>query len=507
MEIGSQETAKELFSFLDTQQKGYVVLDEISRLVDVNEEFTPSQLNSIFSFLDKHGEAKITLQGFIEAFVTSRDADLLLQNRGESTGANADEIVDNTCLDQPDYLTKETQSPPTLTIGIPSTRLARPDGFHTPLIRRVDYDHVSDVKGNSFLPASDDVFEGDGLLTLDSPTLSASPSRSTLQRSPSLRKRTSRPQLTPKNSGEYDDLIRLPPDGGEGSSNRSSPKRSRRTHPQKIKPNNGLDEHSRGFAKEAINDLLKIVDTHTLSSLGVYGHQKDGVWRHDINWNVPDEPSNSDMPNERTCPPWLRASMDWTYDDVSTRPDSRENKWNSDIDENDVESGTTPSNSSHSLNSLHNCDIENLEQPPDEEAEIEPMCNPSDSSHKHSAFSPSCISGAPDSYADFDSPKPKTRDRNETASVDGGNKMQVGATVDRNVVGNLIFDMGDQNHVGLYDRILNYSGVELNSRLSSSETSLHELLIEAEAVRNNAAHMEDFDSVLKRINGMALFGG
>ncbi len=513
MNSASYETAKELFSYLDKNQKGYISVEEIAHLSNESEEFTQTQLYSIFSLLDKTGQGKITLQDFTEAFLASGELSDAHQDRNTEEGQSNAVSAAIDCPKKPSSTREaDTRNSDTVDILFDSSRHVNTDGLEINIKPRRD---VSSYPGKtSFdITNNDDVFEGDGLLCLDSPVLSASPSRSpikaTVARSPSLRRRqSSRNQLT--SNIEKDQEVRLPPDGVEGDSNRRSPKSSTRKDggkdSHKRKTHGNIDKASRGFATEAISDLLKIVDSHTLSNLGVYGNKRDGVWRHDVNWNVSNDFERNDLSDERTCPPWLRASMDWSENGVvngNVISESRESGLNESGSEmNSVVSLKLEDNDCESLDSdfyATNNESSHLEEPGDE-AELDPMCDISGCQVTHTLNE--------DSPSDSNTTlNPVNHSRISNHSEDGANKMQVGATVDKNVLGNLIFDLNNGNQTGLYDKILNYSGVELNSRLSSSETSLHELLLEAEAARNSSCHVEDWDSVMKRINGVTLFGG
>eukprot|EP00794_Sanderia_malayensis_P016749 gene16749-18443_t len=506
------ETAKDLFSYLDQESKGYITLDEVSLL----EEFNQSQVRSVFSLLDKNGQGRVTFEDFAEAFLSSGEVS------SHTTGINTEEKNNavSSPVDCPKRKpgTKDKDAPPH-PIDIVRSAAIQVNNVDR-LVDTTDYKQcVFDATPSSNITKEDDVFEGDGLLAIDSSALSVSPCRTSakasLIRSPSLRKRQgSRVRGTSCIGSE--DQVRLPPDGVEGDNvNYSSPKN--------LASHSKLDRHdvnrdcdlSKGFAKEAISDLLKIVDSHTLSNLGVYGNRKCDVWPRDVRWNVANEFTSTELSDERKCPPWFRTSMDLSDDHSTVKPNGRRSAspTNNDTSEahheatsNPITDGFESISSDDDLYSktTHNNDVTSRS---DDEAELDPMFD----YHSECGTRQNCVSADDHNVDAMDNATDLQSDENSHElnlhSESDDNQMQFGATVDRNVRGNLIFDVANANHAEIYDKILNYSGVGLSSCLSSSETSLHELLLEVEAARNHSGCVEDWDTVMKRINAVSIFGG
>ena len=522
MDADRYETARELFSYLDYEQKGFIAVEELSVLGSIGGEFTESQLYSVFSVLDKEGSGKITLQDFTEAFVTLGN----LSNAGDYHNTEEEHGL-STPIDCPkaDLWNQENQD--TIHDEIPGVGLMTGNELNLTAGNFTDTanlqpgsktcgevgerdENIEPSKTDHVVVHVDDIFEGEGQLLLDVQSLSASPTA----RSPLRAPKTRSPSLRRRFGSSLDCDIRLPPDGGEGNNSiQSSPKTSQLQKKDSNKQvASSQDIQTTGFAKSAINDLLKIVDSHTLSNLGVYGNERGGVWRHDVNWNVQDC-STHVLSDDRKCPPWLRVSQDWTENGARSRSEGMESKLTSDLcrTDSDLTSnfGEMESTSSDYCSNPE-CKAKNSFKPINSEADLNSMCDCENSNSNRSMFSPTGFSESSptDSLSNFDCVRTAlSPDQIDANSINGNQKMQVGASVDTNVVGNLIFDTAEENNAQIYDRILSYSGVELNSRVSSSETSLHELLLEAEAVRNKVSLIEDWDLVIKRINGVSVFGG
>ena len=558
MDPQSYVTAKELFALLDKQQKGFILLDELKNFGFIGQGFSDSQLHSVFSALDKDGEGKITLDDFAEAFVTlsqsfvdeSKPQQIAEGQEGALSLLSA-ELERNDGFSKHDDTTsqanKNINRPTSLDIKAarrkPSSLVEDfelKDLENLERSSRLSKHRSEDYSISVSVNTPDDIFEGEGLLCSDSEPCSPSPSlrskspiRPPYQRSPSLRRRAKNPLGRSVSSPTHFKTIdRSPPDGVEGDDNKQQsppPMNTRKASSQSIGSTGRRRSISRrdggrdiqipggGFAKEAIGDLLKIVNAHTLSNLGLYSNDKERLCRHDVSWHThQNSTAGSGLSDDRKCPPWLRTSQDWS--DIASIPERGESTL-SDFSRSDRDvlspelaiSESESYTSSGDLCSVYTGDSRCLSQHP----EMGSQCtvDTENTDFKRGLMSPSDLSeySTSEPCSEFDPSKHvEPKDSNENFVIHGEQQQQqrhIAATVDNETIGNLIFDNGDENHVGLYDRILNYSGVELNSHMSTSESSLHELILEAEIARKSASVVEDWDTVMKRINGVALFGG
>lgn len=555
MDPQSYVTAKELFALLDKQQKGFILLDELKNFGFIGQGFSDSQLHSVFSALDKDGEGKITLDDFAEAFVTlsqsfvdeSKSQQIAEEQEGALSLLSAE-------LERKDEFSKldETSSQANKNINKPtSLDIKARRRKSSSLVEDLELKGLENLERSSRLSkhrsedfllsvsvdTHDDIFEGEGLLRSDSEPCSPSPSlmskspiRPPYQRSPSLRRRAKyslgRSVSSPTH---FKTIDRSPPDGTEGddSKQQSPPPMNIRKNSSQSIASTGRSRSvggrrdikipGGGFAKEAISDLLKIVDAHTLSNLGLYSNDKERLCRHDVSWNTHRNSSaGSGLSNDRKCPPWLRTSQDWS--DITSIPERGESTL-SDFSRTDRDflspelavSESESCTSSGDLCSVYTGDSHCLSQHP----EMGSQCtlDTDNTDFRRGLMSPSDLSeyATSEPCSEFDPSKlVEPKDSNENFVIHEEQQQRhrhIDATVDNETIGNVIFDNGEESHVGLYDRILSYSGVELNSHMSTSESSLHELILEAEIARKSASIVEDWDTVMKRINGVALFGG
>lgn len=524
MDSSSFETAKELFSILDVQQKGFILIDELSKIGD---EFSDSQLHSVFAALDKDGEGKITLKDFADAFMSlsRRDDDENKRNNGEYPSHGCTEQEGGSCLplhanlkyDSDLYVNEDSFSRSGIftDLQVDENKPSLQGEIHTD--KHVEkFGELTETNGEQMIGETterkDDVFEGEGLLHVDQQVYSTSPSRPQYLRSPTLRKK--RTNLPPE-SGAIDRkgpeiTDRSPPDGNEGDtclqriSSAKSRKIATRERHKSVKTQVCMPYS--GFAREAIVDMLKIVDAHTISNLGLYDNRNNPSQQNVImdSSDILDNNMHSDVDN------WShQRHTGGEYRDLM----SRDPKYYETLCPEQTSTGFRPMRINSQGISL-----------PSEQGSADFVSEDESTDSRLSMFSPSSV------YSDFacsletHSESESTHHINDKDShshiIDSENQTRligthaldhrspsIGAKIDRETIGNLIFENDEEQHEDLYDRILNLSGVELNSRLSSSESSLHDLILEAEVAKKSAALLEDWDSVMKRINGVSIFGG
>jgi len=531
MDSSLYEKAKNLFSEIDVEGKGYILREDLALMSD---GFTDSQLHCVFSELDKDGEGKITLDDFASAFIAlsqgrydenseqSVNEELSLSStdpgRPDCFALHASPTLcdeDNNISDCGDTLEPVAHS------GIGSQACTLETGSeqtdqHFRNYQETVIDQMLSEDRN------DDVFEGEGLHA-DTPTLGTSPSRPTFVRSPSIhrRRRTVSSDQSGADSKIPDTTQRLPPDGNEdshcqrrrslgtrknGSSNKRKPTRTHVSLP------------GSGFAKEAILDVLKIVDSHTIANLGLYDNSKS-AWRRNVNMSSLDVIGKDSKDSISTwCPSFVDEEYQTSNNEARDRP-----------------RGCVHCQSDHLYAELHLNENEVCSDFEHSRANTQAVCMHSDAASnctsedgatdsRTGVFSP-CSGSSENAYsfenhAEFDMGKRmENRDSNENIyNSDDGSQVKgmredcsspyISATVGKEDIGNLIYESDfERGQKILYDRILSVSGVELSSRLSSSQSSLHDLILEAEVAKKSAAIVEEWDSVLKRINGVSLFGG
>ncbi|XP_065050966.1 uncharacterized protein LOC135680741 isoform X2 [Rhopilema esculentum] len=508
------ETAKDLFSLLDKQQKGFISIDELCTASELGNNFTDSQLHFVFSTIDKDGEGKITLDDFTEAFLTLSKEDNSV-NRHENTEGLS---LLSSQLERSESVHKDNSLFKVFGSSFDSdgmqagaeTNNAKSDlkklGYSSDSFvgeskSTIDRELVGCDRSRALGTTDndghkDDVFEGEGLLNIEARSYSQSPSRLSFPRSPSMRRIRSnenRERLARSNDELIESEVcdRSPPDGNECeiSTSNSSPKiherKSLSREPSKAAKSKQAFPGS-GFAKEAIFDLLKIVDAHTLSNLGLYN--KNGrPLASDVTSNSSNFFGGASLGNERSCPRWLHTSQDWTE---NARADSKLDK--------------------KSVINDPDCVSINSEACTGFGTKVErPIIGSMQDLRLNSEGDPRLFSPTSDYSQSSDSQSSDFNPANDMEDNDFNRdqRMCIGARVENETVGNLIFESTDEGHDGLYDRILSCSGVELNSLHSASETSLHDLILEAEVARKSASLVEGWDSVMKRINGVTLFGG
>ena len=526
------DTAKELFSLIDTHQKGYILKEELSLMVD---DFTDLQLHSVFSALDKEGEGKITLDDFTEAFValtnhnrqddhenkqdTSEELPMVCTAREGSycvkrhVGSHCDTDV-NVNIKRSGYeVLDKAQSEKSLQ-GISITSNSR-SKYGDRRQKSSGSQALEDGRTN------DDVFEGEGLLHTDTQTYGSSPSRPQYLRSPSIRRsraNSAREQSTSEKKGpEITD--RSPPDGNESIHCKvQRPPESSRNSVGKEGPKSPKTKicmPCSGFAKDAIVDLLKIVDAHTISNLGLYDNTKV-PWQHNVKLDSSDIFGKIEH-RDVDC-----QSFTNVYKEVCGGKCQRSQEYHSSKTE-----AFSHEPTEHSHSSTEACTCMEPERTSSTSGRDSSSFISDEEISRQNLFSPSSMSSDYACSLEAQSESEPTRQRDvkdsnqnlvedcRTPFVGGDEKgcqgyqspQRIGAKVEKDIIGNLILDNRSERHDDLYDKILSLSGVELNSRLSSSESSLHDLILEAEVVKKSAALVEDWDSVMKRINGVSIFGG
>ena len=513
------ETAKELFSLIDKQQKGYILKEELSQITD---DFTDSQLHSVFSALDKDGEGKITLSDFADAFVAlthSQYDENGKQSGDEEPGEVRTGPARGDCFPLHANSTYYARDVGTNKLSDISDTVAHASLGVQDSAVSIELEHNSE-KSKSYSAAStfpmfnehcrdsDDVFEGEGLRA-DEQTFGTSPSRPQYFRSPSLHRRKRTISSDPSDSSTKAPEItdRSPPDGNE--EDHSKRRRSTRRPSKSVT----LDKQksvktqvcipSSGFAKDAILDVLKIVDSHTIANLGLYENNR-AAWRRNVNM---DSPNIFGRDYHERIGAWSStvASRDCEGLNNETSDEQRRcfhcehNTAESEACSDDCTRGYSHAGCLHS-DAASNC--------PSEDGTTDSRIG---------LFSPS--SGCSEyAFSELDT-KYQLEDRDSNENIfafddrspqkgsENNRSPYISATVEKETIGNVIFDNECERREYLYDRILSLSGVELNSRLSSSESSLHDLILEAEVARKSAALVEDWESVMKRVNGVSLFGG
>ena len=530
MDSSLYETAKKLFSEIDTEKKGYILREDLSLLSD---GFTDSQLHCVFSELDKDGEGKIALDDFASAFIAlsqgryeenseqSADEELSLSNTDPGRQDCFSSHVSPTHCDESKSINDCGNTlEPVAHSGIGSQACTLETESEQTVHHFRDYQETV-IDQMLSEDCNDDIFEGEGLHA-DTPTLGTSPSRPAFVRSPSIhrRKRTVSSDQSGADSKIPDTTQRLPPDGNEethcqrrrslgtrknGSANK---RKSTRTH---------VCLPGSGFAKDAILDVLKIVDSHTIANLGLYDNSKS-AWRRNVNMNSLDIIGKDSKDNIST---WCPSFVDQDYENPNNEAHDRPR-------------GCVHCQSDHLYTELRLNENEACGDFDRSRANSQNVCLHSDAASnctsedgatdpRTGVFSP--CSGSSDHAYSFENhseldlvTRVENRDSNENIynSDDGGetkctsedsSSPYISATVGKEDIGNLIYENDCERRACLYDRILSVSGVELNSRLSSSQSSLHDLILEAEVAKKSAAIVEEWDSVLKRINGVSLFGG
>ena len=527
------ETAKELFLLLDVDKKGYILKHELSQIGD---GFTESQLHSVFSALDKEGEGKITLEDFTEAFIASSSGqynDENKQNTGEPSGActasEGEECFslhnDFNYCDSDINVNKDTN--PSRDTDHFSEEFSHDCTVSTDLKpRHSNSKNCSQTKNeqmfNDDYPDNDDIFEGEGLLHADTQTYGSSPSRPHYLKSPSLNRKKRAVHSESKNQDQVEPEItdRSPPDGNEGDNGkrrRSSTRSRKSVNSEKKSVKTQVCMPSTGFAKDAIIDLLKIVDAQTIANLGLYANTT-AAWRRDFDIDSSDifgKGSNDDKgiwsptAHGTECRHFSSRDMERTQEFLSSESHAHYSE---------AQLSESEACSCNDFSSL-GADSQGMSV----QSEIGSCCTSEEGTtdSRQGMFSPlsacSDYAGSLERHPEFDSTLPlDDRDTNENffnlrdqtlVACKSTHPPSIGAKMEKEKIGNLIFDNDSEGRADLYDRILSISGVELNSRLSSSESSLHDLILEAEVAKKSAALVEDWDSVMKRINGVSLFGG
>ena len=508
------ETAKELFSLIDVQQKGYILKDELSQISDYD---------SVFSVLDREGEGKITLDDFAAAFIAHR------QNDDEEYKQCADEELSVACTGpaRDECFPRSTHCDNDSSINSSDNKT---NNETHPSVGRQDYveatglgpissnsencptnTNYSQMLGEN-CRESDDVFEGEGLHA-DTQTFGNSPSKSPYLRSSSLhkRRRTTSSEPRPSDSIGPEITDRSPPDGNEEDNHkhRQSPRRSRRsvTSDKQKSVKTQVCIPGSGFAKDAILDVLKIVDSHTIANLGLYDNGK-AAWR--CNGGVDSSNVFASRDSVGTWPS-MAENVDSLHNEVSGK--SREcfcceyDTAEPQLDGKEVCSDCyyTRANSRGAClqsGAASNCTSD--EGTDDSRfGMFSPSSRCSDQAfplETHSEYDTAQQMEGGDSNGNIF----KFEDR---SPLKGSEYNRSSANLDKESIGNLIFEDDCGKREYLYDRILSVTGVRLNSRISSSESSLHDLILEAEVAKKSAALVEDWDSVMKRINGVSVFGG